>query len=104
MTSAIAAFQQPPQLTQVERLPRRRAANTVVPPVAVKPDRAGLGHDDQHVAQPAQFLDIGLPRPAVIGVAAAVQQIEHRPPVTVAALFPTVRREQPHLGGSAQRG
>jgi hypothetical protein len=91
------------QLPEMERLPGRRAAGAVVPPVAVPPERARLGHDDQHLAGPAQLLDVGLAGPAVIGVAAAVQQVEHRPVVAAVALLPTVGGQQPHLGGPAQR-
>src|SRR4029450_4942169 len=85
-------------LAQMEGLPCRRASRAVVPPVAVPPDRTALGHDDKRVAEQIQLLDVGLPSPAVVAVAAAMQEIEHRPALTLPTILPTVRSQQPHLG------
>ena len=86
------------QLPQVERLPSRP-----VEPVAVEADVAALGHHHQHVAQRRHVLDVGLASPAVVGVAAAVQQVEHRPaPVTV--LGPARGRQQPDARVRADGG
>src|SRR5215207_8067565 len=97
---AVVALEQLPQLGQVERLPRR----AVAAPVGVEPDRAPLRHDDEHVAQRPHLLDVRRARPALVGVAAAVQEIQHRPAARSAVGLPAVRREQPDHRRRAQRG
>ena len=94
---AVAVLEDPRQLAQVEVLPGRP-----VEPVRVEADVTALGHHDEHVAQLRQLLDVGRAGPAVVGVAAAVQQVEHGPAPAVPGL-PAVRREQADLGGAAER-
>ena len=95
---AVVALEQVAQLAQVEGLPAR-----AVEPVAVEADVAALRHDHEHVAQRGELLDGGLARPAVVGVAAPVQQEEHGP-AAVAALRPARGREQPNARVLAERG
>jgi uncharacterized membrane protein len=49
------------------------------PPIGVEADLAAVGHDDEEVAPTGELLDVGRTAPAQVGVAATVQQIQHRP-------------------------
>ena len=89
-------LEDPRQLAQVEVLPGRP-----VEPVRVEADVPALGHHDQHVAQLRQLLDVGRAGPAVVGVAAPVQQVEDGP-APAGPGPPAVRREQADPGGAPE--
>jgi hypothetical protein len=97
---AVVALEDPAQLAEVEGLPRGPA----VAPVRVEAHRSRLRRDHEHVAQPREVFDVGLPRPRVVGVAAPGQQVQDRPPLRARAGGPTVGRDQANLRGCAERG
>ena len=97
---AEVALEQAAQLAQVERLPRRRPAPAAVAPVGVEPTAPPSGSTTSTSRSAAEVGDVGRARPAVVGVAAAVQQPEHGP-VPSRVRRPSARGEQAHLRGAA---
>ena len=95
-------LQQLPQLGQVEGLPARGSAMAVLAPVGVEADLPGLGHHHQHLGQRVQVLQVGGAGPALVGVAAAVQQPQHRPAAARLGLEPA-GQQQPRHGVAVER-
>ena len=72
-------------------------------PVRIKACGATLGHDDEEIEVSCSFLDVGGASPGFVAVTAAVQQVQHRPPLAFCGLEPA-RQEQPHRHGAAHGG
>ena len=87
---AVALLEHPAQLDQVEGLPA-----VAVRPVGVEADPAAFRQDDEQVAAGGELGHVGRAGPATVRVAAAVQQVEHRPSAVRLGRVPG-REQQAH--------